>query len=68
MLPFVNYNHWTGPVDWTDGLGWWNGLVDCKSDTYPEQFHTENPSLLHWLVSLLYFPTESPWGMRRMKI
>ena len=37
MLPFVNYNHWTGPVDWTDGL------VDCKSDTYPEQFHNEKP-------------------------
>ena len=44
MLPFVNYNQWTGLVDWTDGLvDWWNGLVDCKSDTYPEQFHTEKP-------------------------
>ena len=39
----MNYNHWTGPVNWTDGLDWWNGLVDCKSDTYPEQFHTEKP-------------------------
>ena len=58
MLPFVNYNQWTGLVDWTDGLvDWWNGLVDCKSDTYPEQFPLKNPSLLHWLVSLMYFPT-----------
>ena len=51
-------------MDWTDGLDRWTRLVDCESDTYPEQFCTEK-GLLHWLVSLL---SESPWRMRTMKI
>ena len=28
----------------------------------------KNSSLLHWLVSLSYGLTESPWGMQRMKV
>ena len=28
----------------------------------------KHPSLLHWLVSLSYVLTESPWGMRRIKV
>ena len=64
MLPFVNYNHWTGLMDWTGGMDWWTVKVTLtRSSSVPK-----NPSLLHWLVSLLCFPTESPRGMRRMKI
>ena len=28
----------------------------------------KNSCLLHWLVSLSYVLTESPWGRRRMKV
>ena len=30
------------------------GAALHESDAYREQFHTENPHLLHWLVSLSY--------------
>ena len=41
------------------------GAALRESDVYLEQFCT---GLLHWLVSLSYVFTESPWGTRRMKV